>query len=281
MPHIPLEPIRHLSASRRISLGTWRTARDPSVYGSVTLRMDAAVAYLERARELTGERITLTHLFARAMAQMLEDCPDVNVLHRLGGLYRRKDNVVIFQVAMHDPDTGKVDLSMHASRDGHDKTVLDLAREFEAGTRRIRAAEDGEVERSRSLLKRLPTWAAGLAVDLLAFGMYTLNLDLSPLGFPRSPFGPVLVTNVGSLGIEEAYVPLVPYTRAHLLVALGALQRQPIVAEDGEIVAAWTLKLMATFDHRVLDGAHASSMIGVLRAWMEDPEAHFGDPSSW
>ena len=42
--------------------------------------------------------------------------------------------------------------------------------------------------------------------------MYTFNLDLSGLGMPRDAFGGVTITNVGSLGLDIAYVPLVPYT---------------------------------------------------------------------
>jgi len=274
--HIPLEPVPHLSAFRRISLATWRTARDPSVYGAVTLRKDAARSYLMAYRQATGRHLTVTHLFAKASAAMLHDCPDVNVIRRWGRLYRRQDNVVVFQVAMKDPDTGQVDLSVHAQRDSHDKDLATIIDDFEASVDRIRKATDPELERTRSLMKRLPTWLTGLSVEAMAYAMYTLNLDLSGLGLPHSPFGPVAVTNVGSLGIEEAYVPLVPYTRGHLLVALGAMQRTPVVADDGSVTSAWTMRVMATFDHRVLDGAHASKMIGVIRACMEDPVTHFG-----
>lgn len=277
MPHIPLSPLPHLSAFRRISLATWRTARDPSVYGSVTLRVDALRDYLLAYRQATGRHLTLTHLVGKAVAGILDEVPDVNVLHRWGRLYHRGDNVVMFQVAMRDPDTGRVDLSIHALRDGHRKPLDAIIDEFEEGVARIRAARDPELERTRGLLKRLPTWLTGWMVEGMSFLMYTLNLDISPLGFPRSPFGAIAVTNVGSLGIEEAYVPLVPYTRAPVLVALGAMQRSPVVDEHGELGVGWTLKVMATFDHRVLDGAHASRMIEVLRRWLEDPVGSFGE----
>ena len=40
-----------------------------------------------------------------------------------------------------------------------------------------------------------------------------------------------MVTNVGVLGLEEAHVPLVPYSRVPLLLALGAI-RETLVARD-------------------------------------------------
>jgi len=35
------------------------------------------------------------------------------------------------------------------------------------------------------------------------------------------------------------------------------------------------MRVCATFDHRILDGAHAASMAKTLRAWMERPFEHF------
>jgi pyruvate/2-oxoglutarate dehydrogenase complex dihydrolipoamide acyltransferase (E2) component len=85
-----------------------------------------------------------------------------------------------------------------------------------------------------------------------------------------------MVTNVGSLGLESAFVPLVPYSRVALLIAVGAVKRVPIVIND-EIVAADTLSLFVTFDHRILDGSHAAVMASTMREWLENPFDHF-DP---
>jgi pyruvate dehydrogenase E2 component (dihydrolipoamide acetyltransferase) len=59
MANLELEPIRRLSTFRRLALGTWRTAYDPSVYGSLTLRMDPALAYIDAFRTATGKRLTI------------------------------------------------------------------------------------------------------------------------------------------------------------------------------------------------------------------------------
>jgi pyruvate/2-oxoglutarate dehydrogenase complex dihydrolipoamide acyltransferase (E2) component len=91
---------------------------------------------------------------------------------------------------------------------------------------------------------------------------------------PRDPFGSVMVTNVGSLGIEEAYVPLVPYARVPLLIAMGAVQETPVV-EKGKVEVQNTMRVFATFDHRILDGTHAAKMISTLKRWFEDPFTHF------
>ena len=50
-------------------------------------------------------------------------------------------------------------------------------------------------------------------LKITSFLSYTFNLDLRWAGIPRDPFGSAMVTNVGSIGLPTALVPLVPYSR--------------------------------------------------------------------
>ena len=274
MPNLELEPERELSTFRRLALGTWRTAYDPSVYGSLTLRMDPALAYIEAFRAATGKRLTISHLMARAAAAVFEQFPEANVVRRRGRIYRRRRIGVFFQVAMQDPRTGKIDLSGATIHDPERKSLAEICDELDARFADVRADRDGALSRTRRLFDRLPLRAIPVMLELTSFLGYTLNLDLRWAGVPRDAFGSVMITNVGSLGLEEAYVPLVPYSRVPVLLALGAIREAP-VARDGRVAIERTMKVCATFDHRVLDGAHAAAMAGTMRAWIEDPVAHF------
>lgn len=274
MANLELDRERGLSTFRKIALGTWRTTGDPSVYGSMTLRMDRALEYLDAFRAATGRRATVTHLMARAVAAVLEGTPDANALLRLGGIYRRRRIGVFFQVAMQDAATGKVDLSGATLHDPETKSLVEICDELEKRFSLVRNDRDAALARTRTLFKRLPVPAMATLLKLTSFASYTLNLDLRWAGIPRDAFGSVMITNVGSLGLEEAYVPLVPYSRVPLLIALGAIRDTPVI-RDGHVEAAKTMKLCATFDHRVLDGAHAAAMARTVRAWIEDPFAHF------
>ena len=276
MPNVALERKRDLSSFRMIAIGTWRTAKDPTVYGAIELEVDETLRYIEAFREATGKRLTMTHLMAVAVGKVLEAMPDANAVLRFGRIYLRKDIAVFFQVAMQDPETGQVDLSGLTIRDPHRKPMAEIVDEFERVAFRVRAGKDEEKEGTRRTFKRMPGWLVGPALDVISFLCYTLNLDLSWAGIPKDPFGSAMVTNVGSLGLEEAYVPLVPYSGVPLLVAVGATKRVPVVREGDRIEAATTVKLYATFDHRILDGAHASKMAQTLKRLFADPWTHFG-----
>lgn len=276
MPNLELVPKRDLSSFRRIAIGTWRTTYDPSVYGSMTLQMDQAMSYLEEFREKTGRRLTLSHMMARAMAAVLAKMPDANAILRWNRIYLRKDIGVFFQVALEDDDTGEIDLSGATIHDAANKSLLQILDEFEATVAKVRSKKDKQLESTRSMFKRIPFPFLNMVLDTIGFLSYGLNLDLRFLGIPKDPFGSVMVTNIGSLGLEEAYVPLVPYSRVPLLIATGAVRERPVV-RDGKVTVGKQMRLFATFDHRILDGSHAAVMSKTLREWFENPYEHFDD----
>ena len=91
MRGIELEPLNHTSAFRRIAAVAWDTMADASVYGHLTLDVGPLEAWIAKERARTGQRISLTHCVARAIAVVLRRYPDANVLIRRRRLYRRKD----------------------------------------------------------------------------------------------------------------------------------------------------------------------------------------------
>jgi pyruvate dehydrogenase E2 component (dihydrolipoamide acetyltransferase) len=86
-----------------------------------------------------------------------------------------------------------------------------------------------------------------------------------------------MVTNVGSLGLDLAFAPLVPYSRVAVLLAVAAVQDKPVV-KDGQIVIAPILRIGVTVDHRLIDGMHGSKMFKTISAIFADPEKHLGAP---
>ena len=275
MPNLVLQKKKDLSTFRRIALGTWRTVGDPSVYGSMTLPMDETMRYIDTFRRVKGKRLTISHMMALAVAKALEKMPDANAVLRWGRIYLRKDIGVFFQVATED-EKGDLDLSGTTIHGANEKSLEQIVDEFEDRVNQVRTGQDKELEGTRKSFQAIPVILIGLVLKLISFLTVTLNLNLKFLGIPKDPFGSVMITNVGSLGLEEAYVPLVPYSRVPLLIALGAVKEQPVVV-DGKIEIRKQIRLFSTFDHRILDGSHAAIFSKTLRAWFEQPFDHF-DP---
>ena len=275
MANLRLREKENLSSFRRIALGTWKTVGDPSVYGTIKLRAEKMVAYIDAFRARTGKRLTITHVMAKAVAQVLAELPDANAILRRNRIYLRDEIGVFFQVAMEDPVTGEIDLSGTTIFGAHEKSLEEIYDEFSARVTKVKKGKDTELEGTRSTFKRIPYRLLGTFLDLLGYLSYELNLDLKWAGVPRDAFGSVMVTNIGSLGLEEAYVPLVPYSRVPLLIAVGAVQDEAVI-EDGQVVPGKVLRACATFDHRVLDGMHAAHMSRAIKRIFADPVATLG-----
>lgn len=274
MPNVELHPSRDVPSFRKIAIGSWQTAYDPTVYGTLSLRMEKAVQFIDEFRRLTGRRLTVTHMVTKGVAEALRRCPDANAILRFNKIYLRKDITISVLVVQPDEVTGKTDLTAAKIDHADQKTLSAIVDELEETVNRVRARKDKSLEKGKSTMKLVPFGAMNFFLKALSFLMYTLNLNLSRFGLPKDPFGGVTVTNIGSLGLDVAYVPLVPYTRVPIFVAPGAVKDVPVV-DDGKVVPGKVMNVNASFDHRFIDGYHASVLQKALREVMEDPYTFF------
>jgi pyruvate/2-oxoglutarate dehydrogenase complex dihydrolipoamide acyltransferase (E2) component len=275
MPNLKLRLKQDISSFRKIAIGTWQDAYDPSVYGTLELRVDETMKYIAEFREKTGRRITVSHLMAKAAGVALQECPDANAVLRLNKIYLRERIGVFFQVVMTDQGEGKVDLSGATLYDVEQKGLVEICDEFQSKVDKVRAREDPALEKTRGAFKNVPHLMLNPVLKFISFFQSTMNLDLRKVGIPSDPFGSIMITNIGTLGLDTAYVPLVPYSHVPILLAVGAVKEKPI-ADNGQMVIAKVLSVNATFDHRIIDGFHAAVMSRVLKRYLEHPYESFG-----
>jgi pyruvate dehydrogenase E2 component (dihydrolipoamide acetyltransferase) len=263
-------PVR-LTAWRKIAIGTWRSCGDPSVYGLLDLDIEPGLAYIEKARA-SGQKVTITHFIGRAMAEVLSRHREINCILRFGRLYPRKNVDVFFQVAS---DMEGKDLSGLVIREADKKTLSDIAREMKDRVDTIRTKGDPAFKQMKGTMGLLPGWATRYALDFAGWLTYLLNIWTPLLGAPRDPFGSIMVTSIGSIGLDTAFAPLVPYSRVPILMAVGSAREAPVV-RDGKLAIGQQVRLCVTFDHRLIDGVQAARMSRTLQAILANPEKELG-----
>jgi pyruvate/2-oxoglutarate dehydrogenase complex dihydrolipoamide acyltransferase (E2) component len=269
---VAFRPLRKVSSWRKVSLHTWGPPSDPSVYGALEIDVTRALAFIDATRRETGVRVTLTHLVGKAAALAVAERPDVNAVVRRGRhIYLRDQVDVFFMVAFE----GGENLSGAKVERADQKGVADIARELEEGARRVRELRDRELKRTGNLLKLTPGPLVGPAMRFITYLTYDLGLDLRSLGLPFDQFGSVMVTNIGTFGIAQGFVPLLPFARAPLMLAIGAVQDRP-VAIDGRVEVRPVLSVGATFDHRLLDGYQAGRLAKRFQEALERPDEVLG-----
>ncbi len=268
----PFGPRARISAWRRAALAIWRTAHDPSIYAWMEYPAEPALAYLERLRAETGVKVTLTHFMGKVMAELLLRHPELNGIIRRGGIYPRQTIDISFTVAS---DLTGEDLGQTVVRDAAMKSVLDFAREMQSDVREVKTKIDPKHRLFKKILALLPLRIRIWALDLATWILYDLNLWTPLFGLPRDPFGGVLVTNIGSLGLDQAFGALVPASKMPMVVAVGAVKEKPVVRQ-GQVVVGKTIGLYFTVDHRIIDGVPAGYMAQTLRKIFHDPELELG-----
>ncbi|MBJ7432480.1 MAG: 2-oxo acid dehydrogenase subunit E2 [Gemmataceae bacterium] len=81
------------------------------------------------------------------------------------------------------------------------------------------------------------------------------------------------ITNLGAFGIDS-FTPVINYPEAAIL-GLGAIRKEPVFLDDGQVVAQLQLALSLTFDHRIVDGAPAARFLQSLVSAISNPSAFF------
>lgn len=272
MKNIELKPFDHASSFRRIAAVVWPPPRDPSIYGSSEIRAEKLLEWLEKKRVETGERLTVTHAVARAIGMVFARHPDLNAFVRGSRLVLRRDVDVFLQVLIeHEDRVGSADLSGIVVRNADQKDIATIAREVRAGADRIRKGEDKDFQKTKGQAKTIPGWIFRILLNLVTFLQYRLNLNTQLLGAPRDPFGSVMVTSMGMMGVNLAWAPFFPLGACPLVLLVGAVE-DVVVAENGVPTVVKAFRLNGTMDHRVIDGLHAAMISRDLKMLLESPE---------
>lgn len=265
------------SQFRKIAMGSWRTAADPAVYGLLEIDMTKTLAFQKQLETASGVRLSVSHFVGRAVAIAMRERPEINGMIRFNHIYLRRHVDLFYQVnipgAENDP-VGKATLSGAVVRQAENLSVSEIAESLNRQSGKLKGGE-GELLKSTKLFKFVPWMLMRWVLNLSSFLTYDLQLNLKWLGVPRDPFGSVMITNIGSMGGDTAWAPLVPYTRVPLLLTVGQVKLRPWVTESGAIEARQIMRVGVTFDHRFMDGAHAAAMGKVFERCFAEPEEYF------
>ena len=269
-------PLAGASPFRRIAASMWSRPSDPTIYGFLDVDVTTTLEHIQAFRQETGKHITMTHVVARAVAAAFEEHPELNAKVRFWGRLEQRSTVdLTISVSTQD---GK-DLSAARIDDAGKMSLLEIVEEVGSNVAQTRAGEDETYERSRNTLAALPWWLVRPVLWLTDIVSNEFQLHFPALGMPRDPFGTAIITNVGMFGIDTAFAPFVPLGRCPMLLLVTAVQQRPWVVgtgEDARLEVRPVLRLCASFDHRVVDGAQAGRLATTMRRLVENPAGNLG-----
>ena len=259
-----------------MAIFTWRSAADPTVYGWTDLDVERALAYIDAQSKSSKTRITLTHFVGRAVAEVYRRHPTLNVILRRGGIYPRKNVDIYFTVAN---DAAGMDLAGAVVRRGDQLTLPEFAQALAEPVESIRTGKKHPFQVLKKIIRWIPSALTRPALSIASLVLYGWNLYLPVFGLGKDAFGSVMISNIGSLGLDSAFPPLVPVTRVPMLVSICRIKENAVV-RDGKVVVAKQIRLGFTIDHRVIDGVPLGPMAKTLEAIFANPEVEFSKIAS-
>ncbi|QSR86723.1 pyruvate dehydrogenase complex dihydrolipoamide acetyltransferase [Candidatus Methylacidiphilum infernorum] len=81
--------------------------------------------------------------------------------------------------------------------------------------------------------------------------------------------GTITVSNLGMFGIESFYAIIDP--PQDMILAIGSIMKKPLVDGQNNIVVGEVMKVNASCDHRVIDGATGAKFLKEFKQIMENP----------
>lgn len=255
---------RRISTRRRIAVASWRPPSDGRIYTRTALDATEVLAYVEAERRRTGVHVTVTHVVGAALARALMAVPEVQARIVFGRLKALESCDIGFAVDVQDG----TDLAPVKVRQVDQLTPLEVARKLAPGAARVRAGMDPSHARSSSIVSHVPWWA--LRPLLNTASLLVGGLGVPAFGQPAFPLGVAFVSNVGTLGLDEAFMAPLPLARTPIYLAIGAVREAPMVLA-GSVVVRPQIVLVATGDHRIVDGAQAGRIVCVLRELLAEP----------
>jgi len=205
----------------------------------------------------------------KAIALGFQEAPSMNGRIIWGKFFPHKQTDIGVLVNIE----GGKDLANAKIENADKKSVVEIARELQRKAQKLRSGKDEDFKKTTNTLKYVPVFLLKPLVYWVGFLGGSLGLSIPMFGVKKFPFGSCLVTSVGMMGLDRAFVPFPPYGRIPMLVMVGAIKDKP-VAENGQVVIRPILTITSTLDHRFVDGAHAALLAKKCRDYITDPSLY-------
>jgi pyruvate/2-oxoglutarate dehydrogenase complex dihydrolipoamide acyltransferase (E2) component len=258
---------------RKVASTIYRKPIDSKIYGSVEIDVTELEKFISKKRS-EGVKTTITHLMTLITARAIrEEVPEINTYIRRGKVVRRETIDAMVSVLLNEGEMGSVKIP-----DADNLTIAELSTVISEKIKSSRSGNENSTMQSKHMLSSVPwpfrSWL---------FNMYkiiTINWGLSfPLfNLSSNSFGSYVVSNIGTLGLDEGFGALLPSANVSIVLIIGKVYKKPRVIND-EIVPRKVFTLSATLDHRVVDGSHGGKLFRYIKYLVRNPHLLDTKPS--
>ncbi|MGR3810533.1 2-oxo acid dehydrogenase subunit E2 [Jiulongibacter sp. NS-SX5] len=255
----------HLNNAWRKTASTlYKKPEDSKILGSVEIDITDLQDYIAKKRK-EGLKITLTHFFTLATARAIkEKLPELNTYIRRGNVKKHDKLTATVSVLLRANEMGSVkvdDIDQH--------NYSSLVNFLQQKIVEARKGTENNTMQMKDRLAAIPWPLRGMAFWLIK--KMLIDWGLSFGGLSANNFGSYIVSNIGTLGLDNGYPALFPAANISFVLIMGGVKKKPLVIND-EVKIRTVITLAAALDHRVVDASHAGILFKQYKHFVRNPE---------
>ena len=217
------------------------------------------------------------HVLIAAYVRMVAQYPAVNRFVSGQKIYSRNCFEVVM-VVKKEMSNDSPDTCIKVEFEPTD-TVDDVYRKFNEVVQSVVGKEDNtSFDKLAKIINYIPGLLLRWTVSLLNFLDY---FGLLPRFLTKlSPFhGSLILTSMGSLGIQPIYHHIYDFGNLPVFIAYGKKRTVSTTDSDGNVKKSRVIDIKVVMDERICDGFYFASAFKVLKRNVENPERLTGPPT--
>ncbi len=256
------------SSWRKLSIAIYDGPREGKVYGTYDVDVTNMMNYINQKKE-AGIRLTVTNFVVAAAGKALfYDVPELNSYIRRGKVMYR-ESADIFISVLKKNGKGQTGLIVPTV---HNKSVSQITDWVNQRLDKKREGKEKGLYSMTQKLAKVPWPFRKLLLRLITWWIFDMEFPVPGMKKQVSPFGSLMVTNIGTFGLKTGMVALFPIGKLPGVITMGKIEEKPVVI-DGKIKIRSILPLTGTFDHRIVDGAQIGKLARSMQKRLKHPEA--------
>ena len=187
---------------KKINYTAWLTPYDPQIYTTIKLDITKIIPYLEKKSEELkdiGEHYKVTTFAIKLMSIVLKKYPAVHGYIKFGR-YEPKEGVDI--CCLVNVGEGK-ELANTTIKNCECKTMKEIHIELRNNANLLKERKNKDQNTKMNLYKLIPTFILGPMTQIFSY-ISSIGIQVKLLGVRQFEFGSCVITNIGSIGIENS-----------------------------------------------------------------------------
>ncbi len=242
-----------------------------AIYSAQRVDATRLLAFLEKANEgrTKENKIGLFHVILAVIARTFHLRPDLNRFIAGRRFYQHKDISISFLAKKeYTEEAPEVDVRMVFTGT---ETIEEIRERLQKRLGAARSDSKSDDNKLIDLVGRMPRFLLAFAMRLIKWLDYhnilpRFLMDLIPF------YTSIYMANLGSIGLGAPFHHLFELGTASAFLTIGKISKQPVVDDEGRVVARDMLEFAFVFDERVSEGFNHIRSIKVFEALLTNPE---------